>query len=190
MPTFNLRFAVAMMMCGFIAVCSGRSGEVTAGEPPAKEQAAVTASLNAFWAEVSRSVAEGDFQGYAATCHPQGVLVSGVKKNSQPLADALVRWKPGFTATKAGKMKASVAFRFSSRLNGGATAHETGIFRYASSKPNDTAGVKPDADSSVEYIHFEALLVQKNAKWLVLMEYQKAKATAAEWQKLRPATGG
>ncbi|MGD2123925.1 MAG: hypothetical protein PVJ76_19395, partial [Gemmatimonadota bacterium] len=35
-----------------------------------------TGELDAFWAEVSRTVAEGDFEGYAATYHEDAVLVS------------------------------------------------------------------------------------------------------------------
>ena len=56
--------------------------------------------LDAYWAEVSRSVREGDFQGYKATCHEEGVLVSGTNNSSYPLSDALARWKKDFTATK------------------------------------------------------------------------------------------
>ena len=66
------------------------------------------AELDKYWEEVSRSVGEGDFEAYAATCHPEGVLVSGVRGNSSPLADALKRWKKEFDATKAGEMKAGV----------------------------------------------------------------------------------
>ena len=69
--------------------------------------------LNAYWAEVSRAVREGDFEGYKATCHEQGVLVSGSQKTSYPLSKALARWEKDFTATKAGKIKPNVEFRFS-----------------------------------------------------------------------------
>ena len=68
---------------------------------PAKEQAPATAAaeseaaktrlaeLDAYWAIVSKAVNTGDFETYAATCHPEGVLVSGGKQMSQPLAAAL-----------------------------------------------------------------------------------------------------
>ncbi len=134
------------------------------------------AELDAFWAEVSRAVGEGDFNAYEATCHPEGVLVSGVKKSSSPLSDALARWKKEFTATKSGEMKASVAFRFSQRLGDDTTAHETGIFLYSS--------VGPDGKPNQEYIHFEVLLVKKGGHWKTLMEYQKSKASLAEWDAL------
>jgi hypothetical protein len=132
--------------------------------------------LDAYWKEVSRSVREGDFDGYQATCHPSGVLVSGTSKSSYPLTDALARWKQGFQDTKAGKIKASVEFRFSQRYGDKTTAHETGIFLYSST---DTHG-KP----TLAYIHFEALLL-KQGTWKIMMEYQKSKATQAEWAELK-----
>lgn len=132
--------------------------------------------LKAFWTEVSRSVREGDFEAYEATCHPEGVLVSGTKKNSSPLSVALARWKKEFTATKSGEMKASVEFRFSQRLGDDTTAHETGIFLYSS--------VGPDGKRNDEYIHFEVLLVKKAGHWKTLMEYQKSIASQKEWDAL------
>lgn len=134
------------------------------------------AELDAFWAEVSRSVREGDFKAYEATCHPEGVLVSGTKKLSSPLSEALARWKKEFVDTKAGEMKASVEFRFSQRFNDPVTAHETGIFLYSSTASD---GKKVD-----EYIHFEVLLLKKEGHWKTLMEYQKSKASQAEWDAL------
>lgn len=132
--------------------------------------------LDAYWAEVSRAVGEGDFEAYKATCHEQGVLVSGTKKTSQPLADALARWKKEFDATKAGEMKASVTFRFAQRVGDATTAHESGIFLYTAT----TAKGEPIA----EYINFEGLLVKQGGKWKILMEYQKSKTTKQAWEAL------
>ena len=134
------------------------------------------AELDAFWNEVSRSVREGDFEAYAATCHPEGVLVSGVKRTSSPLSVALARWKKEFTDTKSGAMKASVEFRFSQRLGDDTTAHETGIFLYTSTGA--------DGKPRPEYIHFEILLVKRDGHWRTLMEHQKSQATAREWEAL------
>jgi hypothetical protein len=145
--------------------------------PARADEAARLAELDAYWAEVSRSVRTGDFEAYRATCHPEGVLVSGSKKYSQPLAKALARWKQDFTDTKAGKVKANVEFRFSRRFSDETTAHETGIFAYTSQKP--------DEEPKTEYIHLEALLVKKPAGWKILMEYQKSTATKAEWEALK-----
>ncbi len=131
--------------------------------------------LNAYWAEVSRAVKAGDFEGYKATCHPDGVLISGKKKTSYLLSKALEIWKPGIDATKAGKVKAAVDFRFSKRWGDANTAHEIGMFRYYHV---DEKGV-----AKTEYIHLEALLVKKE-RWLILKEYQKSEGTKEEWDQL------
>jgi hypothetical protein len=146
----------------------------------AADDAARLAELDRFWNAVSQSVKDGDFAGYKATCHPEGVLVSEKMKTSQPLAKALERWKPGFDDTKAGRAKASVEFRFSQRLGDGTTAHETGIFLYSFT---DAQG-----QSKKDYVRFEALLVKRDG-WKTLMEYQKSPATSEEWAALKPADG-
>ena len=61
------------------------------------------AELDAYWAEVSRAVNTGDFEAYSATCHHEGILVSGNKKTSQPLAEALARWKQDFVEHQGGQ---------------------------------------------------------------------------------------
>ena len=132
--------------------------------------------LDAYWAEVSRTVSEGDFDGYAALYHEDAVLVSSGSKSSYPIQDALAGWKQGFDDTRAGKMKANVIFRFSSRLTSETTSHDTGIFHYSST--NDQGEI------SGAYVHFEGLLVKKGSGWLMLMEYQKGPATREEWEAL------
>lgn len=134
--------------------------------------------LDAYWAEVSRSVNEGDFEAYAATCHEEGVLVSGSKNYSQALASALARWKKDFTDTREGKVRSKVEFRFSRRVGDATTAHETGVFCYTSQLP----GGEPKMD----YIHLEALLVKKDEGWKILMENQTGPATEAAWKALAP----
>ena len=136
------------------------------------ETGSTAAELNAFWAEASRTVAEGDFEGYASTYHPDAVLVSGFNQNSYPIAAALDGWKQGFLDTKAGNMVAGVEFRFTERRFDETTAHETGIFHYTITSN--------EGDSTDVYIHFEALLVKKDG-WEMMMEYQKASATEEEW---------
>ena len=143
----------------------------------AKQPDLIQAELNAYWAEASRSVKEGDYAGYSATCHPLGVLVSGTKKTSYPLSQALAKWKPGFEDTKAKKMQASVEFRFSQRAHDATTAHETGVFRYATIK---------DGEETVAYIHMQGLLLKTKDGWQIMMEYQKSAATEAQWKALSP----
>ncbi|SVA30837.1 uncharacterized protein METZ01_LOCUS83691 [marine metagenome] len=142
----------------------------------AEEEKERLVELDAYWAEVSRAVREGDFEGYKATCHEKGVLVSGTKKTSYPLSEALVRWKKDFTATKAGKIKAKVEFRFSQRFGDETTAHETGIFLYSFTDP--------EGRWTQEHIHFQALLLKGKDGWKIMMEYQKSKAKKVEWDAL------
>ena len=145
--------------------------------PIADNEGARIKELDAYWAEVSRAVGTGDFEAYKATCHEEGILVSGNKKTSQPLAKALARWKKDFVNTKAGTEKGQVEFRFSQRLGDETTAHETGIFLYTAQKPGE--------EPKKKYIHFEGLLVKKPGGWKILMEYQKSSATEAEWDNLK-----
>lgn len=131
--------------------------------------------LNGYWAEVERTVNEGDYEGYVATCHPSGTLVSGTGKRTYPLATALAGWKSDFVDTHSGKRNSKVEFRFSQRIGDGTTAHETGIFHYT---------FEQDDKAGDDYINFEALLV-KDGTWKIMMEYQKSKATKSDWDSLK-----
>jgi len=134
--------------------------------------AAQIAELDAYWAEVTRTVTEGDFEGYAALYHPDAVLVFEGQGSTMPVAQALDGWKSGFESTLNGEMTAGVVFKFSQRLNDGTTAHEKGIFRYWYTPSG--------GEETVQYVHFEGLLVKKDG-WIMLMEYQKTMATEEEW---------
>lgn len=140
-----------------------------------------TAEIDAlYWGEISRTVKEGDFEGYKATCHENAVLVAtaGKNKRSEPMTVALARWKQGFIDTKEGKRLDKVQFRFSQRLGDETTAHETGIFYFTSA---DSRGKL----LSESYTHFESLLVKRNGSWQCLMEYQKSEATREDWDALK-----
>lgn len=141
--------------------------------PAPRLAAQVTPELDSFWAEVSKTVESGDFDGYAATYHPDAVVIFG--DTTQPISEALAGWEAGFDDTRTGLLEASVDFRFSERRNDATTAHETGIFRYSAFSPAD--------DGSVQYVHFEALLVRKD-RWMMMMEFQRGAATEAEWAAL------
>ncbi len=139
-------------------------------------QEGVVGELDAYWQEVARTVAEGDFDAYAKGYHASAVYVSQEQGVSQPISAVLLRWQPGFIETRDGKVHVSLEFRFSQRLHDDATAHETGIFRYQSESGEE--------ETPALYMHFEALLV-KQGRWLTLMEYQKSAATEADWNALQ-----
>lgn len=140
-------------------------------------QAQTLAELDAFWAEMSRTVEEGDFEGYSALYHPDAVLVSGFENASYPVAGALARWEQLFVDTRTGAAEAAVSFRLSQRLHDETTAHETGIFNY---RFRPASGEAQD-----QYVNFQALLVKKDGRWQLLMEYQLSPATPEEWEALR-----
>lgn len=133
-------------------------------------------STEEYWKLISNVVSEGDFDGYAATYHPDAVLVNGISGRSYPISNALAGWKQGFEDTKSGKLKASVEFRFSEKFKSESTSLETGIFKYESQSGND--------EQQVVYLHFQGLLVKKEGGWKLMMEYQISMATEEEWNGL------
>jgi uncharacterized protein (TIGR02246 family) len=139
---------------------------------PSVTQAQVSTELDAYWTEASRTVEEGDFEGYAELYHPDAVLVMK-GRGTVPIAEALAGWKQLFDDTRDGKAVAGVEFRFTERLNDATTAHETGMFRYVF-EPEE-------GDDSVSLVRFEALLVKRDGRWLMLMEYQQDPVTEEEW---------
>jgi hypothetical protein len=141
---------------------------------PSVVESQVVAELDDYWAEMARTVAEGDFEGYSRLYHPDAVLVSLGSGTSYPIARALAGWERGFVDTRAGRAQASVTFRFTQRLHDETTAHETGIFRYTLDPE--------DGDPTTALLHFEGLLVRKDGAWLMVMEYQKQPATEEEWE--------
>jgi ketosteroid isomerase-like protein len=144
---------------------------------PVAAESQVVAELDAYWAELSRTVEDGDFEGYARLYHPDAVLVSLGSASSYPIARALEGWKQGFLDTRDSRAEAGVTFRFTQRLHDETTAHETGMFRYTFAPTDGTP--------AVALVHFESLLVRKDGVWLMVMEYQKAAATEEEWQSAR-----
>lgn len=145
--------------------------------PLADAEEARLKELDAYWAEVSRAVHEGDFEAYKAACHPEAVLVAESKRLSQPYAVALKRWRRDFDNARDGKVDAKVEFRFSKRFGDATTAREIGMFRYTSRMPDGT--------TVSECVHLDALLVKRDGAWKILVENQTATGTEAEWGALK-----
>ncbi|MFS4418613.1 hypothetical protein [Maribacter sp. 2307ULW6-5] len=170
--------ALAFILSG-AALFATAPASVTIREMEMPSDSLQLAELDTFWAEVSRTVEEGDFEGYGATYHKDAVVVftTGGRKTSMTIAKALLNWKQGFEDTKAGKTQNKVEFRFSERINDETTAHETGIFAFQSNHGSAQENPK-------QFVHFDALLIKKDGAWLMLMEYQKSSATSEEWELL------
>lgn len=132
--------------------------------------------LDNYWAAAAETVAAGDIKAYRKTFHQDAVLVSEISGTCYPIAQAFERWQAGFEETKTGKLKAKVEFRFSKRIGDETTAHESGIFHYSTTPQT--------GETTSAYIYFEALLVKKDQRWLVMMEMHKSKATEEQWVEL------
>jgi len=171
-----MKYLIFILFLGFVSFtgCNTNSEAPMAAASDAYLE--TPSDLDAFWLEASRTVREGDFEGYAATYHKDAILVNGMSGDSYPISQALSGWKAGFDLTLAGKQTSDVEFRFSQRLSDATTAHDTGIFHY---NAKDSAGVE-----SGSYIHFEGLLMIDNG-WKLMMEYQKSVATLEEWEALK-----
>ncbi|NKB71306.1 MAG: hypothetical protein GKR89_29890 [Candidatus Latescibacteria bacterium] len=150
------------------------AAQTTAEESDAR----IVAELDAYWAEVARTIEEGDFEGCSRLYHPDAVLVNLEKGYSVPIPQALTWWEKAFRDTQAGKTQARFRVRFSRRIHDETTAHESGIFEYWFKAE--------DGSETTDLVHFADLFVKKEGRWLTLMEYQKQSATAAEWAALAP----
>ena len=166
LPNMKTRLHSLVILAGFLA-----SSLLSTGVVKAQIQ-----DLDAFYTELSRTVAAGDYEGYAALYHEDAVLVSNYTNSTMPIANILAEWKQLFVDTKEGKIAAEVSFRFSQRYSDDKTAHETGIFRYVTTPKG--------GEPNVQLVHFEALVVNKGG-WKWVMEYQKSTATLEEWEALK-----
>ncbi|KAA2217266.1 Cif family virulence factor [Maribacter flavus] len=175
----NRLFINLVLMLSVAATYANTTANTLVGTMKISNDSLRIAELDTFWAEVSRTVREGDFEGYKATYHEDAVVVFTTRENKSSISitKALSNWKQDFIDTKAGKTKNTVEFRFSQRVGDENTAHETGIFGFQS---NDGSG----KTAPKQFVHFEALLVKKDNGWLMVMEYQKSKATEEEWALL------
>ncbi len=126
------------------------------------------------WNVISATVARGDLDGMAATYHEDAVLVSS--KGTVAIAEQLVKWGEGMERARVEGRNAGVSFRFSSRQDDQATAFERGIFRYSET---DAEGVEHPV-----FIPFEALLVKKGGRWLIVMERQHEATDENAWAAL------
>ena len=144
---------------------------------PLQAHAQVTTELDALWADVARAVATGDADLYLSTYHPDAIFVSARRGITRTVADDVEANRAAWDDTRSGRAHRSVEFRFTERLNSETSAHEAGIFRYASTEA--------DGSTSVALIHFQAALVKKDGVWLQLLELQTSDATEAEWEAAR-----
>ena len=147
-------------------------------ETPNSPQESREAELDKYWADFAIAASKGDIEGMKAGYHEDAVLVKPGTTISVTEAFKY-RWKKEIMEVKDGIRQNQLEFRFSKRVGNDITAYETGIFHYTSI---ETKTGKTLADA---YVHFENLMVKSKDRWVTLMEYQKERATLAEWNDLK-----
>src|SRR5262245_41066386 len=80
------------------------------------------------WSALIATVAADDIVGMGRLYYPEAVLVT--PKSTASIKETLERWGKDMVANKARGDRATVEFRFSSRLDNSTTAFEAGIFKY------------------------------------------------------------
>ncbi len=160
----------------FLAVFVLLMGSALNAQQPSSAASSTSDIDRDVWNVIVETVAQDDIVRMGSTYGPNAVIVNPT--GTQPVAAALERWGRDMVTNKAKGTRATVSFRFSRRLDGAASAFETGIFKYTTI---DKAGV-----STPGYYPFEQLLVKIDGRWRILMERQFPMVTEAEWAKLPP----
>jgi hypothetical protein len=135
------------------------------------QESAVEVELDAFWAEVVRSVEEWSVEAQRATYHPDAISVSGdsgsygTKLMSEAFDEAV--------GEGVAPSNPRLTFRFSSRVHDTSTAHEVGLYRFLAD------GQEPF------YGGVDSYLVKKDGRWVILLEIQRREGLSeAEWDAL------
>ena len=126
------------------------------------------------WSVVSRTVVESDIEGMAAVYHGDAVLVFG--NRTVPAVDQLAKWGRDMQEAERAGTSATVSFRFTQRQDDEKTAFEAGMFKYTTTEPSGAR--------TSYHVPFEVLLVNKDGKWLIVMERQLEAADEAAWAAL------
>ena len=135
--------------------------------------------LDAFWAELGRSVMEGDLDGLRAVYHPDALDYDweGDSYEIKLMSSSLDEQIDFHKGTKNGERRIELEWRFSSRIHNSHAAHEVGVARFTQT-PRDSV-------STSYYAHVEEYLVKKG-KWVSLVSNVRWNATIEEWDDLRP----
>ena len=133
----------------------------------------VISQLDRSWEAMKNSINNGDFRKFKTMYHRDAIMVNGIKDSTYSIRNAFDTWEQGFKDTKAGIIDADLELKFSRRVYNNDTAHETGIFHYYT--------IKESGERTDSFIHFEALWIKKQNKWLMLMENQISRTSKSEW---------
>ncbi len=137
------------------------------------------AGLDAFWAELGRSIMEGDIDGMRGVYHPDavGLYWQGDTYSMGLMTEANDAQAGYFLETRNGARTIDIQWRFVKRVHDANAAHEIAIARFIETPAGGTA--------RTSYGHIEAFLVNRG-KWLSLVSNVRWNATEAEWNAAAP----
>lgn len=143
--------------------------------PAAGQSDPVIAELDAFWAEVARTVSAGDAEGMRELYHPDGIYVFGSRESylTQAQSSALDDANADLQATREGRRAQGIEFRLTSRVHDESTAHEVGLYHF---------WVTPQGEErSDHYGVVDSYLTKVGGRWMILVEIQTGESSKAEW---------
>ena len=140
---------------------------------------AVVQELDAYWAEMARTLNEGDHEGMIKLYHPDAIWEGGDGDSLRISLERgpLLAFKSFLDEIKAGKRHARGEFRFSSRIHDDNAAHEIGMIHSFSGE----SGGEPTHG----YFKLDSYLVKKDGAWVMLIENQTNQVLSeADWNAL------
>ena len=132
--------------------------------------------LDLFWAEVVRTVTEGDLAGARATYNPDAIT-SSVGPNGRGIFRVYDREQnvERNNLVRSGEIVRGLEFKFTDRLHSETEAHEIGMFHFWTQEK--------DKGRQDVYGRVEAFLIKED-RWMMTVENQDWTASKSEWDEL------
>jgi hypothetical protein len=163
-----------MAIVAMITIASALASTAAVAEN-ATVDATVNKGIDALYTEITRTVEETDFTGMLAAYHADAIIVTS--SSVMPITSVMKRWKQQGEAAQKQGINATVSFKIKNRKFDDTSAFDQGIFFYQT--------VDANGKTQSYKVHFEGLLINKNGKWLWMMERQMEAATDAEWNAIQ-----
>ena len=94
----SLLFSAIFLVSGIQITQANNQSDILIKKMQTDADSSWIAELDRYYTELSRTVKEGDFEGYKAGYHNDAVIIfaSGKNKTSVSIEQALAGWKQGF----------------------------------------------------------------------------------------------
>ncbi len=138
------------------------------------QEDAIQAELDAYWAEVVRSVVEWDLEAQKSAYHPDAISAFGDADSYSTRLMAELYEEIEADPDAQPPVNPGLEFRFSSRVHDASSAHEVGMYHFWADGRSDFFGL------------VEAYLVKKDGRWVSLLDIRRGEngRSRAEWDAL------